>query len=168
MRLPTDHPQRYALNNEIHARAPQDVEAPSQISYLVLTYSAAEKNQAHGDLARLCEMAGAATPPPDVLHFRSSFGQINLNWERHTEFATFTFTRHTSFAHPFKASRVRNFWMIKAPNARSHFERRFRSHCRSRTGTAYRENAELWCLRDRHDNRLDNTLTSQPKNRLAG
>ena len=102
MRLPTDHPQRYALNNEIHARAPQDVEAPSQISYLVLTFSAAEKNQAHGDLARLCEMAGAATPPPDVLHFRSSFGQINLNWERHTEFATFTFTRHTSFAHPFK------------------------------------------------------------------
>jgi len=104
MRLPIDHPQRYALNNEIHARAPQDVEAPSQISFLALTYSAAEKDQARDDLARLCEMAGAPPPPPDALHFRTSFGQIELNWERHTEFATFTFARHVAYAHPFKAT----------------------------------------------------------------
>ena len=46
MRLPTDHPHRYTLNNEIHARAPQEIEAPEQISYLALTYAIGENDLA--------------------------------------------------------------------------------------------------------------------------
>lgn len=102
MRLPTDHPHRYTLNNEIHARAPQEIEAPEQISYLAITYAIGENDLALGDLARLCEMTGSAPPPHGALHFRTKMGPLGLNWERHTEFATYTFSRRAPFDHPFK------------------------------------------------------------------
>jgi Protein of unknown function (DUF3422) len=35
MKLPTDHPQRIELSNEVHARPPEPLVAPSRLSYLV-------------------------------------------------------------------------------------------------------------------------------------
>lgn len=127
MRLPIDHPQRYMLNNEIHARASREVEAPEQISFLAFTYSSAHVD-AHADsdstaakaasasspaidivfddLCRLCELAGAPSPPPGAMHFRAHLGQLELNWERHTELVTYAFGRRMAFDHPFKSTAI--------------------------------------------------------------
>jgi uncharacterized membrane-anchored protein len=103
--LPTDHPLRYALNNEIHARPPQEVAAPEQISYLALTYPPNhvpdQPDLAFNDLSRLCEMTGAALPPQEATHFRVAIGSMHLKWERHTEFVTYTFSRRAPFEEPF-------------------------------------------------------------------
>jgi uncharacterized membrane-anchored protein len=105
MSPPTDHPLRYALNNEIHARPPHEVAAPEQLSYLVLTYPplhhSGQADLALSDLCRLCEMVGAAPPPTEAKHFRASMGAMHLKWERHTEFATYIFSRHAPFEEPF-------------------------------------------------------------------
>jgi uncharacterized membrane-anchored protein len=105
MALPADHPLRYTLNNEIHARPPQEVAAPEQISYLALIYpanhAAAGRDPALEDLARLCEMTGAATPPPEVNHFYAAMSSLALKWERHTEFVTYTFSRKAGYEEPF-------------------------------------------------------------------
>jgi uncharacterized membrane-anchored protein len=105
MALPTDHPLRYTLNNEIHARPPQEVAAPEQISYLALTYptnhSSTVGDAALDDLARICEMAGAPPPPQEANHFRAALGTLTLKWERHTEFVTYTFSRRAPFEEPF-------------------------------------------------------------------
>ena len=117
MHLPTDHPQRYILNNEIHSRAPREVEAPEQISYLALTYTPTDKDQAMEDLFRLCEMTGTAPPPQGALHFRTKMGSLELNWERHTEFATYTFSRRAPFDEPFKSPpllQVPEQWLLGA------------------------------------------------------
>ncbi len=105
MPLPTDHPLRYALNNEIHARPPHEVAAPEQLSYLALTYPPrrlpGQADLALIDLCRLCEIVGAASPPAEATHFRTSMGALHLKWERHTEFATYTFSRRAPFEEPF-------------------------------------------------------------------
>ncbi len=126
MRLPIDHPQRYTLNNEIHARASREVEAPEQISFLAFTYPSVHANDGacaetgapaasasthatdivFDDLCHLCELAGVASPPPGAMHFRTQLGQLELNWERHTELVTYAFARRTAFDHPFKSPAI--------------------------------------------------------------
>ena len=101
MRLPENHPLRYALNNEIHARPPEEFTPPAQISYLALIYPLGTEN-AFSDLEKLCEMAGIHPPRPETSHFRTEMGQILLKWERHTEFVTYTFSRHAAFDSPFE------------------------------------------------------------------
>jgi uncharacterized membrane-anchored protein len=105
MRLPANHLLRYTLNNEIHARPPQEIAAPTQLSYLALTHSVTSGNTGDDsplyDLARLCQMAGSAPPAPGTNHFRTQLGPLTLNWERHTEFVSYTFSRNAPFDHPF-------------------------------------------------------------------
>ena len=50
--LPADHPQRRALNDEVHARPPDNLEAPVRLSYLVLVGSGSRAD----DLAQLSEL----------------------------------------------------------------------------------------------------------------
>ena len=55
MRLPPNHPQRYLLSNEIHARQPQELSAPERISYIAINYDSATTNLPH-----VAEAANAA------------------------------------------------------------------------------------------------------------
>ena len=88
--LPGDHPQRRALNDEVHARPPDSLEAPVRLSYLVLmsTGSRAEDLDA---LTRLLEGTGAPKPSVDANHFSANLGSLRIKWERHTEFCRYTF-----------------------------------------------------------------------------
>jgi uncharacterized membrane-anchored protein len=107
MRLPINHPLRYVLNNEIHARPPEEFLAPAQISYLAVLYPTASPHSldsqasAFRDLEKLCEMAGALPPGPDASHFRTELGTLRLKWERHTEFVSYTFSRQAEYETPF-------------------------------------------------------------------
>ncbi len=105
MRLPTNHPQRYGLSNEIHARPPQEFSAPERLSYFAVNYPpnlADAQDPATSDLVRLCVVQGVAPPTAEVTHFETAFGSLRLKWERHTEFVTYTFSQKGDFARPFE------------------------------------------------------------------
>jgi uncharacterized membrane-anchored protein len=88
--LPRDHPERRALNDEVHARPPDNLEAPVRLSYLVLVGTGSRADDV-ANLSRLLEGSGAAKPAPDTNHFQADLGSFRVKWERHTEFCRYTF-----------------------------------------------------------------------------
>ena len=90
IRLPGDHPHRRALNDEVHARPPDTLEAPMRLSYLVLIGSGSRADDL-AMLTRLLEGTGAAKPSQEANHFSADLGSHRIKWERHTEFCRYTF-----------------------------------------------------------------------------
>ena len=104
MLLPGNHPQRFALNHELHARPFAELRPPARASYLALL---AGEDTVQGEqqcLAELC--ARYRRPPPSITgnHFSADLGPFQIKWERHTEFTSYTFlgnaplTLSTAFA----------------------------------------------------------------------
>jgi len=89
MPLPADHPQRYVLANEVHARPYDLLEVPERVSFLAVL--SAERAAEHAHLIRLCERGGVHPPPPAASHFVADFGAYRVKYERHTEFSGYTF-----------------------------------------------------------------------------
>ena len=105
MRLPPNHPLRYLLSNEIHARPPQELSAPARLSYIAINYDAQLPNLSNAvldDLSRLCVIWGVQSPTDEVTHFNAEHSSLHLKWERHTEFVTYTFSRNGDFERPFE------------------------------------------------------------------
>ena len=98
---PPDHPLRYVLSNEVHARPFAVLNAPVCGSHLALFTgeTGGEAERAH--LAELCARHAVNPPAPDANHFSADFGAFRLKWERHTEFSTYTVFRHGRFDAPF-------------------------------------------------------------------
>ena len=90
MILPEDHPQRRALNDEVHARPPDNLEAPVRLSYLVLVGSGSRAADL-AQLSQLIEGTGAPKPAVDANHYSADLGSHRIKWERHTEFCRYTF-----------------------------------------------------------------------------
>jgi uncharacterized membrane-anchored protein len=88
--LPGDHPQRRALNDEVHARPPDSLEAPVRLSYLVLVGSGSRAEDV-AMLSRLVDGTGAPKPATDANHYSANLGSHRIKWERHTEFCRYTF-----------------------------------------------------------------------------
>ena len=88
-----EHPQRYALVNELHARPSPQLEAPCTAVYLALKErgDAANRDRAKDveHLAELCVRHGAARPDSSVGHHAAQLGRYQLRWESHTEFVTY-------------------------------------------------------------------------------
>ncbi|MEY4719284.1 MAG: hypothetical protein RL563_1902 [Pseudomonadota bacterium] len=89
--LPSNHPQRFVLHNEVHARAASILRLPVRASYLALSLSADEKLQERKHLQALCERFGNPVPDHDVDHFSTNFDAFQMSWEQHGEFSTYTF-----------------------------------------------------------------------------
>jgi len=91
MNLPRtlNHPLRLSLASEIHSRPFMVIEAPARISHLAIFCD----DRAGYDrmLESLCARFGVAAPKPGAQHFSHDFRHFRIKWERHTEFATFTF-----------------------------------------------------------------------------
>lgn len=101
MRRPPDHPLRTELNHEVHARPPETLRAPVQVSYLALLLSAAEREREARCLADLARDVGVAPPDADANHFSGDLGAFRLRWERHTEFSRYMFIAERIDAEPF-------------------------------------------------------------------
>jgi uncharacterized membrane-anchored protein len=86
--LPQDHPERRALNDEVHARPPGALDAPIRLSYLVLLSSSRSEDVAA--LVSLIEGTGAPKPASDANHYTADLGSHRIKWERHTEFCRYT------------------------------------------------------------------------------
>jgi uncharacterized membrane-anchored protein len=91
------HPQRIPLAAEVHSRPFLRLSAPEAVTHLAVYRAGdASKRSSHGQkqhalLAQLCAHFGVAPPDVTASHFYHDFGRLRLKWERHTEFATFTF-----------------------------------------------------------------------------
>lgn len=93
--IPENHPQRFALHNEIHARPPIPLKLPVSASHLALTLNDEEKKQERQHLATLCQRFGVNPPPSEASHFIARFDTFLFHWEQHGEFSTYCFYVNT-------------------------------------------------------------------------
>ena len=89
-----DHPLRYQLANELHARPFPSMKGPGTVVYLAIKQpSEAVSRDRAQDLAHLTELLdrhGAPHPQPGATHYSGRIGRHLLKWEQHTEFVTYT------------------------------------------------------------------------------
>jgi uncharacterized membrane-anchored protein len=120
-----DHPLRYALVNELHARPFPVLEAPCHAVYLAIKepLDAANRNRdadrAH--LLDLLERHATAHPQPDATHFSGAIGRTDLKWESHTEFVTYSaFGKGVSDRafDPAEAEVFPSDWLARSPGKR--------------------------------------------------
>ncbi|GAC1340631.1 MAG: DUF3422 domain-containing protein [Acetobacteraceae bacterium] len=89
--LPPNHGLRQILNDEVHARPPEPLEAPARLSYLALLADAAQREASHGAICALAARFDGPTPGAGSSHYSADLGPFRLKWERHTEFVRYTF-----------------------------------------------------------------------------
>ena len=88
----TQHPQRAALHNEIHARPPEAVKAPLACLHIVMLADADMREASRAHLASRLRDHHAPLPDAQTTHLRMDLGAFRVRWELHTEFVAWTFT----------------------------------------------------------------------------
>ncbi|ASJ73182.1 DUF3422 family protein [Granulosicoccus antarcticus] len=120
-----DHPLRYAMTNELHARPFPVVAAPSRAAYLAIKPAAnaagrdREADRVH--LISLLDRFGAQHPQPGATHYSGTIGRHSLKWESHTEFVTYTIFGLGVAETPFDAQTFSVFpkqWLAESPGTR--------------------------------------------------
>jgi uncharacterized membrane-anchored protein len=118
----TDHPLRYPLVNELHARPFPVLRAPSMASYVAIMQPHEPQNRdrsadrAH--LLALLDRHGSAHPQPDATHYSGPIGRAELKWESHTEFVTYSAFSPGLSPRPFDPAEAEVFppdWLAIAP-----------------------------------------------------
>lgn len=120
-----DHPLRYELANEMHARPFPTLEAPCTAVFMAVKapHDAAKRDRA-ADLAHLTALLdryGAAHPQPGATHHSAEIGKHVLKWESHTEMVTYTIFKEGIGARPFDPADFEVFpadWLAAAPGQR--------------------------------------------------
>ena len=120
-----DHPLRYKMANELHARPFPSVEVPATAVFLAIKQAedavARDRGADLAHLIALLDRHGAAHPQPGATHYSGEIGRHYLKWEQHTEFVTYTvFTRGLS-ARAFDPAEFEVFpedWLADAPGVR--------------------------------------------------
>lgn len=116
--LPTQHPERKQLADEVHARPPMMVATPARASHLAVVVNAEERARELAHLNVLCALHGAAVPPKDATHLQIQLGDVELKWERHGEFSGYTFLLEGDSDKPFidtPLSRLPSDWVSNIP-----------------------------------------------------
>ena len=118
----TDHPLRYALANELHARPFPSVASASQAAYLAMKPEGPRDRDAErAHLINLLDRFGAPHPQPDATHYSNTLGRFILKWESHTEFVTYTIFAKGTDKTPFSPDAFAAFpddWLSAAPGQR--------------------------------------------------
>jgi uncharacterized membrane-anchored protein len=120
-----DHPHRYALVNELHARPPARVPVPGTAVFIAIkpAREAAKRSRARdrAHLLELLDRSGAAHPSPDATHHSADLGRHHMKWESHTEFVTYTGFQPGQPDRPFDPRGFDVFpadWLSEAPGTR--------------------------------------------------
>ena len=120
-----DHPLRYTLANELHARPFPAMKKSATVVYLAIKQpkEAVSRDRA-ADVAHLTELLdrhGAAHPQPGATHYTGRIGRHILKWEQHTEFVTYTAISEGLSERPFDPVDFEVFpddWLDRAPGQR--------------------------------------------------
>ncbi|MDG1471612.1 MAG: DUF3422 domain-containing protein [Ascidiaceihabitans sp.] len=120
-----DHPQRYKLANELHARPFPAMASPCTAAYIAIKQSGPSATRDRGlDLAHLTNLLdrhGVAHPQPGATHYYGQIGKHWLKWEQHTEFVTYTVFSEGVRKHAFDAAEFEVFpsdWLAASPGQR--------------------------------------------------
>ena len=120
-----DHPLRYPLTNELHARPFPSLEAPCTAVFLAikepLDAANRDRSRDRAHLIDLLDRNGTPHPQPEATHFSGLIGRHELKWESHTEFVTFSALSPGVSARPFDPEEMRVFpdsWLATAPGKR--------------------------------------------------
>ncbi len=120
-----DHPLRYAMANELHARPFPRVAAPSRAAYLAIkpaeNAAGRDRDADRAHLIALLDRFGAQHPQPGATHYSGQIGKHTLKWESHTEFVTYTIFGEGLAERPFDAGTFAVFpedWLETAPGTR--------------------------------------------------
>ncbi|MEL7343823.1 MAG: DUF3422 domain-containing protein [Pseudomonadota bacterium] len=120
-----DHPLRYSLANELHARPFPVLAAPSRAAYLAIKperdAAARDREADRKHLIALLDRFGAPHPQPGATHYFGDIGRHRLKWESHTEFVTYTIFADGVAERPFDATTFGVFpedWLKDAPGVR--------------------------------------------------
>ena len=120
-----DHPLRYMLANELHARPFPTLSAPCTAVFLAIKQpqDAAKRDRA-ADMAHLVALLdryGAKHPQPGATHYSGEIGRHVLKWESHTEMVTYTVFSDGVSSRPFDPADFDVFpgdWLEAAPGVR--------------------------------------------------
>lgn len=117
-----DHPDRYRLANELHARPFPELSAPCRAAHLAIKQpkNAADRDRGHdfAHLIALLDRYGAPHPAPGANHYSGPLGRGFLKWEMHTEFVTYTLFVDGVSERPFSGEVFNLFpsdWLAEAP-----------------------------------------------------
>jgi uncharacterized membrane-anchored protein len=120
-----DHPLRYPLTNELHARPFPSLTVPCTAVFLAIKepVDAANRDRARdrAHLIDLLDRNASPHPPPDATHFSGTIGRHDLKWESHTEFVTYSAFSKGVSARPFDPLELQVFpedWLATAPGKR--------------------------------------------------
>jgi len=120
-----DHPLRYALANELHARPFPSLSAPCCAAFLAIKQevdaSARDRDADRAHLLALLDRYGAPHPQPGATHWFGTLGRYQLKWESHTEFVTYTLFGDGVAERAFDGSTFDVFpadWLAEVPGAR--------------------------------------------------
>lgn len=120
-----DHPLRYLLANELHARPFPALDVPCQAVYLALKQPKdavarnRELDRAH--LLALLDRFASTHPKPGATHYFGDLGMHKIKWECHTEFVTYTIFTPGVADHAFDPKAFEALppdWLATAPGAR--------------------------------------------------
>jgi uncharacterized membrane-anchored protein len=89
--LPPNHPDRFILAEEVHARPPVLVASPAVATYVALLVNTELRDKELAHLRTLCEGFAATGPVAGSTHLSVTLGGVRLKWERHGEFSGYTF-----------------------------------------------------------------------------
>jgi len=117
-----DHPLRYQLANELHARPFPAIQAPCHAVYLAIKQpqEAANRDRAldWAHLVDLLDRFGAKHPQPGATHYFGELGKHKFKWEQHTEFVSYTIFVDGVAERPFDKDAFEVFpadWLAAAP-----------------------------------------------------
>lgn len=120
-----DHPLRYKMANELHARPFPSMEASCFAAYVAIKQpdDAVSRDKKHDldHLIALLDRHGAPHPQPGATHYYGQIGKHWLKWEQHTEFVTYTAFSDTSPERAFDPAEFELFpndWLEAAPGQR--------------------------------------------------
>jgi len=125
--MPTidDHPLRYALTNELHARPSPVIPVHSTAVFLAMKpvkdAAARDRDADRAHLIALLDRSGAAHPAPGATQHTCTLGRHGVKWENHTEFTTWTAFEEGAPQRQFNPEAFDVFpadWLATAPGVR--------------------------------------------------
>ena len=113
MEMIEEHPHRYELVNELHARPSSRMPVPGTTVHLAFKHpsDAASRDRAEDarHLEELCQRHAAPRPDISAGHYAARLGRYKLRWESHTEFVTYTASTPRLPERPFDPSAAEVF-----------------------------------------------------------
>ena len=120
-----DHPLRYQLTNELHARPFPTMTCPCTVVYLAVKQPQEavhrDRMQDMQHLIQLLDRHGAPHPQPGATHHTAQIGRHMVKWEQHTEFVSYTVYYDGVSARAFDPADFDVFpadWLAEAPGQR--------------------------------------------------